>query len=91
MANYAHLPLGHIGGDWVLDTADALFARTLRDADCLLWAVDSTLPQVPGDPGVSPPAGQVVEETAAEVSSNCRAPAGTGRLQAIKSEEPRPR
>ena len=35
-------------GDWILNTADALFARCLRDADHLLWAHDDTLPDVAG-------------------------------------------
>jgi DNA polymerase epsilon subunit 1 len=49
-AAYAHLPLGALGSDWVLDAADALFARALRDAGCLLWAADSAQPDVAGRP-----------------------------------------
>lgn len=33
-AQYAHLPLAAIGGDWILDAADALYARQLRE-----WAL----------------------------------------------------
>lgn len=36
-AQYAHLPLASIGADWIIDAADALFARQLRE--CLhRWA-----------------------------------------------------
>lgn len=37
LARYAHLPLGAVGGDWRTASADALFARMLRDANNLLW------------------------------------------------------
>ena len=37
LARYCHLPLGNMTGDWMLATADALFARNLRDAGHLLW------------------------------------------------------
>ncbi len=30
-AQYAHLPLSTIGSDWIIDAADALFARQLRE------------------------------------------------------------
>ena len=33
-AQYAHLPLASIGGDWILDAADALYARQLRECCC---------------------------------------------------------
>ena len=48
LARYCHLPVGNMTGDWILNTADALFARCLRDADHLLWANDPTLPDVAG-------------------------------------------
>ena len=48
LASYCHLPVGNMTGDWILNTADALFARCLRDADHLLWAHDDTLPDVAG-------------------------------------------
>ena len=48
MARYAHLPVGRLGADWMLDTADALFGRSLRDAGHLLWAADPALPDVAG-------------------------------------------
>lgn len=35
-------------GDWIQNTADALYARCLRDADHLLWANDPSLPDVAG-------------------------------------------
>lgn len=40
-ARYAHLPLGSIGPDWLLDAADALFARQLWAAGHLLWTPDA--------------------------------------------------
>lgn len=48
VAAYAHLPLGCLTDDWVLDTADMLFARRCRDDQCLLWTVDSTVPPLVG-------------------------------------------
>lgn len=48
LARYCHLPVGNMTGDWVLNTADALYARCLRDADHLLWANDPSLPDVAG-------------------------------------------
>ena len=48
LARYCHLPVGNMTGDWILNTADALYARCLRDADHLLWANDSSLPDVAG-------------------------------------------
>jgi hypothetical protein len=30
-AQYAHLPLAAIGPDWIIDAADAVFARQLRE------------------------------------------------------------
>ena len=48
LARYCHLPVGNMTGDWILNTADALFARCLRDADHLLWANDPSLPDVAG-------------------------------------------
>lgn len=44
-AQYAHLPLASIGGDWILDAADALYARQLRECgwrllcSWVLWEV----------------------------------------------------
>ena len=46
LARYAHLPLGNLGGDWMLDVADAHLARCLRDAGHLLWISDPGLPDV---------------------------------------------
>lgn len=37
-AQYAHLPLASIGGDWILDAADALYARQLRECCCRCWS-----------------------------------------------------
>ncbi len=48
LARYAHLPLGNLGGDWMLDVADAHLARCLRDAGHLLWISDPALPDVAG-------------------------------------------
>ena len=47
LARYGHLPVGNLGGDWLLDIADAHYARCLRDAGHLLWIAD------PGAPGVA--------------------------------------
>lgn len=49
-AQYAHLPLASIGADWVLDACDALYARQLRDAGQLLWAVNESQPDLGGRP-----------------------------------------
>ncbi len=46
LARYGHLPVGNLGGDWLLDIADAHFARCLRDAGHLLWITDPSLPDV---------------------------------------------
>ena len=46
LARYSHLPLGNMGADWKIHTADAIFARCLRDAGHLLWIADPTLPDV---------------------------------------------
>ena len=49
-AAYAHLPLGAIGGDWVIDAADALYARQLREAGHLLWVADASQPDLGSTP-----------------------------------------
>lgn len=46
LARYCHLPVGNMSGDWVLATADAIFARCLRDAGFLLWIADPSLPHL---------------------------------------------
>ena len=46
LARYGHLPVGNLGGDWLLDIADAHFARCLRDAGHLLWITDPGIPDV---------------------------------------------
>ena len=46
LARYCHLPIGNMSGDWVLSTADAIYARCLRDAGHLLWIADPALPDV---------------------------------------------
>lgn len=51
LARFAHLPLGALAADWVLGTADALFARCLREAGHLLWLEDATLPDLAGKGG----------------------------------------
>ncbi len=48
LARYSHLPVGNTGSDWMLHSADVLFARCLRDAGHLLWATDPHLPDVAG-------------------------------------------
>ena len=37
IARYAHVPVGNLGADWCLHTADTFFARALRDSGQLLW------------------------------------------------------
>ena len=37
IARYAHVPIGNLGTDWCLHTADTFFARALRDSGQLLW------------------------------------------------------
>ncbi|KAL4450230.1 hypothetical protein ABPG77_010899 [Micractinium sp. CCAP 211/92] len=49
-AQYAHLPLSTIGSDWIIDAADALFARQLREAGHLLWVRDPSQPDLASDP-----------------------------------------
>lgn len=51
LARYAHLPLGMQADDWILGASDTLFARCLREAGHLLWAVDGKLPDVAGQGG----------------------------------------
>ena len=46
LARYGHLPVGNLGGDWLLDIADAHYARCLRDAGHLLWITDPGIPDV---------------------------------------------
>ena len=46
LARYGHLPVGNLGGDWLLDIADAHFARCLRDCGHLLWIADPSIPDV---------------------------------------------
>ena len=49
-ARYAHLPLSAVGGDWVIDAADALFARLLREGGHVLWAGDEGQPRLAARP-----------------------------------------
>ncbi len=65
VAQYAHLPLACLRDDWVIDTADALFARLLRDAEHLLWAADTTLPGLSTRPDVALDAGDALDARAA--------------------------
>ncbi|KAK9824549.1 hypothetical protein WJX72_011249 [[Myrmecia] bisecta] len=62
IARYCHIPVGNMSGDWVLNTADAQFARCLRDADHLLWMVDPTLPDVFGKGDTDAAEEQMLEE-----------------------------
>ncbi|CAG9465602.1 unnamed protein product [Pedinophyceae sp. YPF-701] len=45
-ARFANLPLGNLGGDWVLHTVDVLLARALHADQRLVWAADASLPDV---------------------------------------------
>lgn len=48
LAQYSHLPVGSMHGDWALQTLDALFGRRLRDGGHLLWLADPALPDIAG-------------------------------------------
>ncbi|GMH42344.1 hypothetical protein BSKO_10263 [Bryopsis sp. KO-2023] len=46
-AKYCELPLGFTsGGNWMQAAADVMYARSLRETDHLLWAVDSDMPSM---------------------------------------------
>ena len=60
MARYCHLPVGNMGGDWMLDAADAMLARRLRDEGHVLWDVDPTLPDLGFTAGPENEADQVL-------------------------------
>lgn len=61
LARYCHLPLGNMGGDAIILTADTIFARCLRDAKHVLWSSDPSLPDVAGRDSDSTPAEQLLE------------------------------
>ena len=69
LARYSHLPVGNMAGDWVLNTADALFARCLRDSDHLLWVNDPSLPDVAGPASAPEDARFLLEQPVMEVSN----------------------
>lgn len=72
LARYCHLPVGNMTGDWILNTADALYARCLRDADHLLWAVDSSLPDVAGPANAQEDTSRfLLEQPTMEVRHTC--------------------
>lgn len=50
-ARYCHLPVGMsiTGLDWLQSAADILFARSLRAADHVLWAADTSIPETAGE------------------------------------------
>jgi len=48
ISRYAHVPVGNLGSDWCLHTADTFFARALRDADQLLWTGPGGVPDLGG-------------------------------------------
>ncbi len=51
------MPLSSLGADASIAVADALMARSLRAKGQLLWAVDPSLPELPGSaPPALPPA-----------------------------------
>lgn len=49
-ARYCHVPVGMsiAGLDWLRSASDILFARSLRFADHILWAADSSLSEMAG-------------------------------------------
>lgn len=61
LARYSHLPIGNMTGDWVLSTADTIYARCLRDAGHVLWMTDPSLPDVAGRGTENSPAEELFE------------------------------
>lgn len=51
ISRYAHIPVGNLGADWCLHTADTFFARALRDTDQLLWTGPGGVPDLGGGAG----------------------------------------
>ena len=48
IASYAHIPVGNLKSDWWVHTADAFFARTLHDAEQVLWTGPGGEPDLGG-------------------------------------------
>ena len=63
LARYCHLPIGNMTGDWILSTADAIYARCLRDAGHLLWMSDSSLPDIAAQDVISNSADELIENS----------------------------
>jgi DNA polymerase epsilon subunit 1 len=51
ISRYAHIPVGNLGPDWCLHTADTFFARALRDSNQLLWTGPGGVPDLGGGAG----------------------------------------
>lgn len=51
ISRYAHIPVGNLGSDWCLHTADTFFARALRDSAQLLWTGPGGVPDLGGGSG----------------------------------------
>lgn len=46
LTRYAHVPLAGLGRDALMNIADVLMARRLREAKHVLWAADPALPDL---------------------------------------------
>ncbi|PWA94332.1 DNA polymerase epsilon catalytic subunit [Artemisia annua] len=49
LSRYSHVPLGNLEQDWLIYTADLLFARALRDQQQILWISDNGIPDLGGN------------------------------------------
>jgi hypothetical protein len=76
LARYSHLPLGNMGVDWVIPTADAIYARCLRDAGHLLWISDPSLPDVAARSSDTNVVEELLEKNqlSMEVGTHCKSP-----------------
>jgi len=63
-----------MGVDWVIPTADAIYARCLRDAGHLLWISDPSLPDVAARSSDSNVAEELLEKSqlSMEVATLCK-------------------
>ncbi|EFJ15355.1 hypothetical protein SELMODRAFT_445541 [Selaginella moellendorffii] len=62
LCRYAHVPLGNLDSDWILFTADAFYARVLKDNQHVLWISDDGLPDLGGVPQDEPSFTDVVQQ-----------------------------
>ena len=71
ISRYAHIPVGNLGQDWCLHTADTFFARALRDSSQLLWTGPGGVPDLGGGSGDGALSGldDTLQTTRAEVNN----------------------